>query len=406
MKAREKKIHHVTIEEFNKVLEEMDYRYKKPYNPADSNEELGSNLYLWYDKRNQPHLLVKKPIYNEKLKKYKNEILHLVVDPFNPHIAKSDDLYMPGANAFKKAKKLCDKYGDDLNYINNDYYDAFYKTDQFDFNNLDYQKEWYKAVDFDMNNCYPSFFKNPLPYGEIIGYNRIVRAGEIGFDEVMIKDEMGIVLHTSPVSKASIIFKSKIYQGLIEYASNSYTNLRKLDHESDERLRLKAYTHAFLGNMKHHNIFIRAAVLGYARAFMEKIKFEYRKYIITMTVDSIVTVRPDLIEPLLPMGEEMGQFKIEYNGYYCRLGPGIVAWANDTIKYKSKSLNQFDDNWNMYLEPKCSIDYVKFRLVEHKDERRKIAVFPPFNEEEAINRTTNIIKEIENGNKEKEEDLF
>lgn len=403
----EKKIHHVTMEEFNKVLEEMSYCYQKPYNPKDApEEELGSNLYLWYDRRNQPHLLVKKPTYNEKAKKYTNEVLHLCVDPFNPHEAKADELYMPGANAFKKAKKLCDKYGDDLNYVNNAYYDSFYKTDQFDYNNISYNKEWYKAVDFDMNNCYPSFFSKPLPYGEIIGYNRMVRAGEIGFDEVMIKDEMGIVLHTSPVSKASIIFKSKIYQGLVEYAANSYTKLKKLPHDSEERQRLKAYTHAFLGNMKHHHIFIRAAVLGYARAFMESIKDKYYKYIITMTVDSIVTIRPDLIEPILTMGDNMGEFKKEYDGYYCRMGIGIVAWANDIIKYKSKNINQFDDNWNMYLDPKCKIDYLKFRLVEIKDDRRKVAIFPKLNEEEAIARTNKKIKEIEDGYKEEKEDLF
>ena len=106
------------------------------------------------------------------------------------------------------------------------------------------------------------------------------------------------------MNHAYIIFKSIIYKSFSEFATDIY-KLKKTSIKA-ERDKVKLMLNALVGLMKNHNIFIEAAITGYAKDLMISLRDENT---IMQTLDSIVSLKP---RTDLDIGEELGQFKEEH----------------------------------------------------------------------------------------------
>ena len=154
-----------------------------------------------------------------------------------------------------------------------------------------------------MNSCYPYFMTKPLPYGEIAGRNRYVKEDELGFNfDLTVKGDTSFRMCFEG-EFANIIFKKKVYRGLLDFVEYEYA--RKKTSTKEERDKHKLILNSLIGIMKYHNVFLRIAVLEYARMYIESLKDENT---IMQTVDSIVSLTP---RPDLDIGDNLGQFKLE-----------------------------------------------------------------------------------------------
>ena len=114
--------------------------------------------------------------------------------------------------------------------------------------------------------------------------------------------------------------------------------------------------------MKYHNVFIRIAILEYARLYISSLKDENT---IMQTVDSIVSLKP---RNDLNLGDGLGQFKVEHNNE-----PFI--WKTDAVKKwyyedtKKTGLKDSRKSGNFYLiKPPFRLDYNTLRIVKQKEE--------------------------------------
>ena len=234
--------------------------------------------------------------------------------------------YDAGSNAWKRFLPYLRKSGEVLDYKDNKKFDK-YKTDHYLYYSSKIRSNrWYKAIAFDMHKCYFSYFDKPLPDTKLCGENRICEEDELGFITAAgdTPGEEKIILNPFPDTIISNwIFKKRYYKSLAEFAKSVDNKLQEAK-ESNNYWNSKQQFEAFLGYLKHRNIFIRATILGYSRAYMESIRRKHPKTILQMTVDSIVTTDPS-IEKELDMGPNMGQFAIEHNGYFISKSPAAYA---------------------------------------------------------------------------------
>ena len=369
----------VDVNTFSNALEEVDWRYLRMQNPAKQDSKaLGIDAWLWEDPNGQGnwHLMYQK-ITPHKPKK----VMHLKCNIWSED-APLQKGYDAGSNAWKRFLPYLRKSGEVLDYVDNKALTDKYKTDHYLYYSSKIRSNrWYRAVAFDMHKCYFSYFDKPLPDTKLCGENRLCEEDELGFITAAgdTPGEEKIILNPFPDTIISNwIFKKRYYKSLAEFAKSVDNKLQEAK-QSNDYWNSKQQFEAFLGYLKHRNIFIRATILGYSRAYMESIRRKHPKTILQMTVDSIVTTDPS-IEKELDMGPNMGQFAIEHNGYFISKSPAAYAWYNEEYKCKGDNgLKRID--WNhQYIDPAWILINRHIKIFK---ERRIMTLWPILKEEEA-----------------------
>ena len=199
-----------------------------------------------------------------------------------------------------------------------------------------------------MNSCYPNYFKYPMPYGNIIAENSVVKEGEIGFD-IIINVHMKKVLKPKfEGEQADIIFKTKKFKCLAEYADFMFELKRHYNQLGDVKNynRVKISLNALHGIFKYYNVYISAAVIGYAFRDINKYKNED-----TLIVHCDAIFYKGNKDYLFTIGEEMGQFKKdEHNGqslFYKT--ESDYKWSDGTIKKKGEKIARRGKNKIYYF---------------------------------------------------------
>lgn len=310
----------IKAEEFNIHLSYIDgcVRY---FREPQEGELISTKVFTWKDKRGNIHLIYKSGKY-KKVFHYKMDPILNEIDPLEDFKHNAGAHAMTSLKAKLKNNNETIKTDDQPKDINNWTWKPFtwYNTDKIGFD----LKHVYQ---YDLNSAYLYYFTKPLPYGNVIAKNRDVGEGEIGFDINI--DEVGrnclnAVFH----GRAELIFKTKIYKSF-----EDYVNCRRQEmSQIKDKIQKQAYkirTYALHGNLKYHNIYISAAIVGYCKQRMISLK-AHNKNIIMCTVDSLTSLGP--IEGL-EIGKNIGQFKIEHqdeNFYY--FSDSYKVW-NDTDEY-------------------------------------------------------------------------
>lgn len=373
----------ITLNQFNDILKLFkDNRKIRVYKPTSIN---AGYLYIWEDSQHNYHLAFN--IFKD------DKVLthHYAVDaykPFDEETAKEhneDDHTGFGRKAIKLAKTLCQKYGEDFDYAKNkDYVNVKYfgkkkviikdlTVTQYNWFDRDYRGQWIDKVwSYDMRSCFPYFLQKPLPTGDIIRYNDFVNDNEIGFrygNDTNTGKTTLITVFPKDNFKAEMIFKTKIYKGLTKYAVCGF-KMKEQDKS------FKPIYNSFVGSLKNHNIFMRAAVLGYAERYITSLRDENT---IMITTDSITSLVP---RPDIPVGNDLGQFKCEYpdgaSFFYESTSAKMYDTGNiDDVKYAGMKKSRFIDSHHYYSLGLIGFDYINKELKYIKEREGLITTLWP-----------------------------
>lgn len=331
MVKREVKKESVNADTLNKELDRLKHRQFRQYEPQPSSI-VSSYVYLYQDKRDNYHLIFR----DYFIKK----VRHLVFDPYTGEEDPTMVNY-PGRSGYIRMKKFCSKYNEVIDFKDNDDF-IDYKWIPYEFaDKNNFNKVLEHCYEYDSNSNYLSKFKMPLPYGEIVREDDYVNDGEIGFNIVYNKNHEPAI-STVFIGKANIIFKTKVYKGLVEFADYMYSEKLKITDE-EERAKWKTIICAAHGNLKNHNIFMGTAIIGYSR--LEIKKYSEFSHVYMNTVDSIVCDSPI---PNIPLGNGLGEFKLVHeNEKFKYVSQGIKYWENGDIKHKGLKRSRLDEFGNL-----------------------------------------------------------
>lgn len=299
---------------------------------------ISNTWYLWQDRRSNYHLMYKDYSINR--------VRHLIVDPYTGEKDAKIEINNAGGRAYKKMKKYLKRYNEDINYEDNDKY-LSYSWIPFEYMDTYNVGKDLHAYEYDSNSNYLAQMKKPLPYGNIVRRDDYVGQGEIGFSITKGKNNKNII---EPIFKgfANIIFKAKIYNGLVDFANNMYEKRLSLP-EGDERDAFKVIICSAHGNLKYHNIFMAAAIIGYSK--QELLSYCGNTHVYMNTVDSIICDQP--IDNI-PLGKELGQYKLKHsNEGFTYYSHGIKYWENGEVSHKGlKKARIGNDTLKFYIDYK------------------------------------------------------
>ena len=200
-------------------------------------------------------------------------------------------------------------------------------------------RQWLKCYSYDINSAYSYAMLQPLPDTSVEPrLNCILKEGEIGFynDGSATKEPGAYVEYAFPLKK----YNFDIYV-------NTYYEKKKLS-EGEKRKLWKEFLNVPSGMIQRYNIFIRLGMLYNAAEYIKPFQDEDTVYCNT---DSIVSLkrRTDL-----PIGNELGQFKEEHvNEDFKFIGSGQYQWGSE-CHYKGvprKALKDIEniENWQENL---------------------------------------------------------
>lgn len=175
--------------------------------------------------------------------------------------------------------------------------------------------QWLKCYSYDINSAYSYAMLQPLPDTSVEPrLNCILKEGEIGFynDGSATKEPGAYVEYAFPLK----IYNFDIYV-------NRYYEKKKLS-EGELRKLWKDFLNIPAGMMQRYNIFIRLGILYNAAEYIKQFQDEDTVY---CNVDSIVSLkrRNDL-----PIGNEIGQFKEEHvNEDFKFIQVGQYQWGDE-----------------------------------------------------------------------------
>lgn len=160
-----------------------------------------------------------------------------------------------------------------------------------------YSKKPLKCWGYDINSAFPFAMLQPMPDTEATPrYNDIVGKNEIGFYK-------GGGATTVAGEWAEIIFPL-IDSPFKDYVMTLYKE--KKESEGLTREKYKRKLNYVTGLLARRNIFLRNAVIYYSNSYIKKYIDNSTVY---CNVDCIVSLTP---RPDIPLGEEIGQFKKEF----------------------------------------------------------------------------------------------
>lgn len=185
------------------------------------------------------------------------------------------------------------------------------------------------AIAYDINKAYFNAMKNDMPDTSVKPRMGFVEANEIGFrmGKTIICNDPDT--NTSVPRIALVMVKEGGYADYIfpkmptmftPYITHMLNKFKECEKIVDEKERkevkgiIKYSINASVGCIQNHNPFIRAAIVGYATQYIESLINDDTVYVNTDCI--ISTCKRDDI----PIGNEIGQFKIEDEGVFHQQG--------------------------------------------------------------------------------------
>lgn len=348
-----KKPEYVDLRTFNEKLKETKDWGMALFicDPHDENiDSLRANAYTWVDGRENQHLLYTIPFSNPK------KTIHVCLDLFDLKARENDerrayDLYRRYLQPLQKKHKENIQLPGNEDYIN-------LVTEQYQWIDLELEERWRKCWSYDVNSCFLSFLDKPLPTDRMTGQWRMVKENEIGF-----ADEDGYLIMKRPGQYARWIFGQKTYKSLSEFKKVMY-HLKDNAPTEEEKADVKEAIVKTIGYLKYRNVFLRSAILHYAKEYILKYKDENTVYCNT---DSIVSTVP---RSDITLSQECGGFKMDHeNEWFVYRSIGIYVWHGERMKYKGMKRSQVKHkNGEYYVERNFSafLDIDKRKMVKVK----------------------------------------
>ena len=195
------------------------------------------------------------------------------------------------------------------------------------------KQEHYVYV-YDLNSAYASIMIGKIPDTSSYRLHDVVGEGEIGF---LLCDKLPLI-HSG---YADIVFKL-VDSPYKDFAKKYYT-IKKYS-TGEAKARAKAMLVYSVGYLQRHNPFIRAYIVNSCNEYIESM---IDSDTIMWNTDAIYSLKPrDDIE----IGNEIGQFKLEYEGYMRHIGCNYQYVDSGKVSYRGIPKKWFRVGFNILTD--------------------------------------------------------
>lgn len=154
-----------------------------------------------------------------------------------------------------------------------------------------------KIYSYDVNSAYPFAMLKDMPDTRNIYTNTVIKPGQIGFDAN---------LHVYTVVGCYCKYVCDLIESPFKTYVAKYYKLKKEAKTTAERNKAKAYLNVATGILAIHNPFLRNTIVYYSNQYIKQF---IDKDTVYSNIDSIYSLTP---RPDIPVGNEIGQFKLEH----------------------------------------------------------------------------------------------
>lgn len=206
--------------------------------------------------------------------------------------------------------------------------------------NPKFDKTEHNVVIYDLNSAYATVLKN-----KIIDTYKPRFFGVVGPNEIGFIDDLNLELQHEG-QPADIIFPL-IESPYKDFIKKWYNIKKKAPKESREKKEAKNYLNNGVGNWQNHNPYLRAYVVNSCNEFIEKLVNKYKDKVCLWNTDAIYAT--EHIKELDDMlGDDIGQFKIEYEGLFRQ--KGLNYQKGEEVSYRGVCKCCFPKNYNLLTD--------------------------------------------------------
>ena len=223
--------------------------------------------------------------------------------------------------------------------------------------NPKYDKTEHNVVCYDLNSAYAAILQDKI----IDTYNKslykTVEENEVGF---MLYDRNLTLV--KPGSYADIVYPL-IDSPYKEFSKKYYEIKKTAPKGSPERDLAKQILVVTVGLMQHTNPYLRAYIVNSCNEFILKLKDKYYDKVCLWNTDAIYTTE-HIAELDDLVGDEIGQFKIEYEGLFRQSGLNYQKVELNKTSYRGIISQKFGKDYNILTDPLPCVD-LKYRMNEN-----------------------------------------
>ena len=224
----------------------------------------------------------------------------------------------------------------------------------------------HKVVCYDLNSAYAEALADKIIDTYNPRYFDYVGKDEVGFK--FFDDDLKMLHEGEP---ADIVFPI-IESPYKDFARKYYEIKKTAPKGSKERDFAKQILVITVGLLQNTNPYLRAYIVGKCNERIEYFINKYKDKICMWNTDAVYyTERIEELDNLI--GEDIGQFKIEYEGLFRQKGQNYQKVDNNETSYRGVMKALFDEDFNLLTDglPKMILPYTvdkeTFELIENKE---------------------------------------
>lgn len=229
--------------------------------------------------------------------------------------------------------------------------------------NKKYDMTEHNVVAYDLNSAYAAALMDKIIDTYNMDYARVVGKNEVGF---LMNDDLTLVEEGEYADYVFPLMESP-YKA---FAKKYYEQKKKAPKGSKERDLAKQILVITVGQWQNHNPFLRAFVVNRCNNFIKYFVNKYKDKVCLWNTDAVYCTEhiPEL-DALL--GDDIGQFKVEYEGIFRQKGFNYQKGTETSYRGVMKCL--FKEDYNILTDPipVCNIPYRMNKetlMIENNDE--------------------------------------
>ena len=217
--------------------------------------------------------------------------------------------------------------------------------------NKAYDRTEHYCYGYDLNSAYAAVLSDKIPDTYNMRPADFVCDGEIGFD---MKEGLPLVF---PGEFADYVFPL-IDSPYKEFVREWYEKKKSAPKGSKEKQIAKEVLVISVGLMQNHNPFLRAYVVNMCNKKIKDIIDAHPEECCMWNTDAVYSTAPLDLE----IGENIGQFKLEYQGMLRQVNNNYQKVDEHKTTYRGVCKMLFDEDFNILTDPIPDYDGLKYML--------------------------------------------
>lgn len=227
--------------------------------------------------------------------------------------------------------------------------------------NKAYDRTEHYCYGYDLNSAYAAVLSDKIPDTYHMRLADFVCDGEIGFD---MKEGLPLVF---PGEFADYVFPL-IDSPYKEFVREWYEKKKSAPKGSKEKQIAKEVLVISVGLMQNHNPFLRAYVVNMCNKKIKDIIDAHPEECCMWNTDAVYSTAPLDLE----IGENIGQFKLEYQGMLRQVNNNYQKVDEHKTTYRGVCKMLFKEDFNILTDPIPDYDGLKYMLDKVQYKKTKI----------------------------------